>query len=149
MNNSVALQHDFKYCVWLTTDDNQQCLWKEYTNGVKPHLTIKSHLTLENALKLKNEINKSFNQPYDIQLYGDIIYEKTSNFYALYYRAKLNDNVETPYWWPKKNAHVSFYYAYEEISEATIKQVSKTVQVKYATFDKIEIKLCRGHYKTW
>ena len=138
--------HDFKYCVWLTTDND--CIWSTYTNGFKPHLTIKSHLSFEEAFSLQNEISSNFHKPLDIYLEGDIINSKAPDFHALLFKAKLGEGLIKPHWWVE-DAHVSFYYDYNEISDSVKEEVTKTVKTKKAVFDKIEVKLCAGHFRKW
>lgn len=138
--------HDFKYCVWLTTDSD--CIWSSYTNDFKPHLTIKSHLSYDQAFSLQNDISSCLHGPLQICLDGDIINSKSPDFHALSFRAKLGDSVTLPHWWPE-DAHVSFYYGYEDISESVTEDLVRTIQTKKAMFDKIEVKLCSGHFRGW
>ena len=129
--------HDFRYCVWLTTDND--CMWSRYTNGFKPHLTIKSHLSFDEAFSLQNDgegtsprgatppdISSNFYESLEIYLDSSIINSKSPDFHALYFGARLGDSIITPHWWPEY-AHVSFYYGYDEINDSVVEELTKTI----------------------
>jgi hypothetical protein len=136
--------HDFKYCLWLTSESTP---WKTYTNGFQPHVTIKSHLSYNECLSLLKEITADF-KPVEIELIGKIKYSSTTDFHSLFYDAKLKDDALNVSWWPE-NPHVSFFYDYDTIDDSVILDVSNKVIIKSVCFDSVIIKRCSGHFTKW
>ena len=132
---------DFKYCIWLTLlDTNDE--WYSYTNGFEPHITIFSCLDkqeVSDKLKLIQE------RELNVSLTGDLIYFSDKNFNSLYYKVTITEKLD---WWPS-NAHVSFYYKYDDITQEEINILTNKIKKTQTKFAKIKVKKCSGHFLQW
>ena len=141
---------NFGYCIWLTNKYKKK--YSNLTNGFKLHLTIKSELSLNEAEELKKKINNIGNIA--VRIKEPIVYTKEINFYALLCNASLDLNQSNNFtnlseFWPK-NAHISFYYSYEDITNSIINKLKNSIdynQLFY--FDTIEIRKCTNHFNEW
>ena len=132
---------NFKYCIWLTPyDDNDE--WYSYTNGFEPHITIFYYLDKQEAYKKIKLIHD-----YDINLTitDELIKLSEEGFNSLYYKVSINKDLD---WWPE-NAHISFRYKYDDITEKEIDELKNKIKKKTARFSKIKIKKCDGHFSYW
>lgn len=137
---------NFGYCIWLTTSKNNH-QWSKYTNGFKPHITIKYNLNLEEASFFFKSIETR--SKYKIKLSDKLYYsfDNKDKFYCLYKKAFLiDDNI--PEWFPL-DAHVSFYYSYLPISNEIFHFVENKIKQNIAIFDSLQIKLCNDHFLLW
>ena len=97
----------FGYCLWLVPGIRNKVI--NFTDGFKPHITIKKNLTRFQSFE---EFKKIYlEEPIKFKLDDKYILSKEDNFYALYY--KISPLVYKPLWWPK-DAHISFRYKYDE-----------------------------------
>ena len=133
---------NFGYCLWLVPGIRNKVI--NFTDGFKPHITIKKNLTKFQSFE---EFKKIYlEEPIKFKLEDKYILSEEDNFYALYY--KVSPLVYKPLWWPK-DAHISFRYKYDE--PFTQNEIDNTLNkyIKYLTFDTIEIRNCNGHFKNW
>jgi hypothetical protein len=132
----------FGYCLWLVPGIRNKVI--NFTDGFKPHITIKKNLTKFQSFKEFKEIY--LEEPIKFKLEDKYILSEEDNFYALYY--KVSPLVYKPLWWPE-DAHISFRYKYDK--PFTQKEIDNTLNkyIKYLTFDTIEIRNCNGHFKNW
>ena len=145
--------HDFEYCVWLTTDD-QQCPWARFVDGFQPHITIRSHIaTLQAAEKLRRRVSAYVSQagPLPLVLVGETQSSSDPDVHSVYHRVRPAEGVnvrDLAWWWPA-DAHVSWMYRYEPIDQATVDAVADKVDVTGAAFDRVVVKKCTGQYSEW
>ena len=133
---------NFGYCLWLVPGIRNKVI--NFTDGFKPHITIKKNLTKFQSFEEFKKIYLA--EPIKFKLDDKYILSEEDNFYALYY--KVSPLVYKPLWWPE-DAHISFRYKYDE--PFTQNEIDNTLNkyIKYLTFDTIEIRNCNGHFKNW
>lgn len=126
---------DFGYCLWLCPLNGNAL--ENYTNGFRPHVTIKSNLHLSDAIELKESIGS-------VRVLCDIgrtqIRSVIDDFYSIYYKVFT----DKPYWWWPENAHISFKYEYGYINNSPIELPKWEVTL----YDMVVMD-CRGHFSSW
>ena len=134
---------DFKYCIWLIPDKNQE--WINYTNGFMPHISIHTKIEdITNANKIYEEIN--IKEPIYVKLVGNLKKTITNGFYAIQQDViPLNYK---PHWWPE-NAHVSFIYSYSDIDNEILNNLKLKIKQKTCVMSSTIITKCTGNYKNW
>lgn len=136
---------DFNFCLWFINSEDH--VWKKYTNGFYPHLTIKSKLDYENALELYETIKNS--EPITVKLKNEVIHSNENGFHALYFKVDLISNTNN-YLKEIKNPHISFRYQYnKDFSEKEIETLQTIVKEKIGILTDIKLVNCKGHYETW
>ena len=142
---------DFKYCIWIRPEEGH--VWESYCDGFKPHISIKTKLNEadfehdieSNIIKYKDQI--ILPEEVHVQLQGDVIYDVEKGFHSLYY--KVSCLHQPPLWWPK-DAHISFKYRYNHLfTPDEIEELRNKIKIWGATFRRISLVKCTGHYKDW
>lgn len=133
---------DFNYCLWFVNSEDH--VWKKYTNGFYPHLTIKSKLEYKDALELYETIKNS--EPINVKLRNEVIHSNENGFHALYFKAdiigKFNKVIDNP--------HISFRYQYyKDFGDEDIESLKSIVKEKIGTLNVIKLVNCRDHYEKW
>ena len=146
---------DFSYCIWLSPHPEHP--WYNNTNGFIPHISLKTNLNYEAAIEMFDNINlnvKPYKHNYDnpvpinIKL-EDLTISKEEDFHALYYTVKLIKPHSNPNWWPS-NAHMSFFYKYDdEITNIEKQECVSNILIYSGILNKIHLVKCKDHFKTW
>ena len=140
---------DFKYCIWLSPDNEH--IWNTYIDFKSVHCSLETNISkLANIIYELNIIKKNF-KPIKIELSDDLIFSEEDGFYAAYYKIKKIDNsdFELP-----ENAHISFVYGYDKnIFINKVKNFTKNIKnnnfPKTAILNNINIVNCHNHYNNW
>jgi len=131
----------FKYCIWALPEKGHE--WYKYTNGFYPHITIISGLSLDEAFLYfeKNYFRKSY---VTIRDFDSCL---TGGFSALYANVDYVD--EKPTWWPD-DAHVSFYYKYNEsFTKECLEYYTKNMPRKKVKIGEFLLVRCDGNFMKW
>jgi len=140
---SLYIMRDFNYCIWLTPHDTND-EWYSYTNGFEPHITIfsglKEHEVSDKLASIRD---------YDLQvsLEDAFIHSSEKGFHALYCNINT-DGDDRPGWWPS-NAHVSFIYKYDDITNEEMDALAHKIKKTNTRFSNLKIKKCTGHFLQW
>ena len=137
---------DFNYCIWFLPEGNHE--WYNYTNGYKPHMTIKSKINKSEIYEYNDLLKLMDQYKIKVKLINKLYQTKLNYFYSLQYDIEICDEKQ-PKWWPN-NAHISFRYKYNlPFSDKQINELDKQIKVKEAYLDKIQIYNCIGDFSTW
>ena len=146
---------DFSYCIWLSPHPEHP--WYNNTNGFIPHISLKTNLHYEAAIEMFDNINLNVKPykhnyinpvPINIKL-EDLTISKDEDFHSLYYTVKLLNLITKPSWWPS-NAHMSFFYKYDNAITNIEKQNCVSNILTYSgILSKIHLVKCKDHFKTW
>ena len=135
---------NFNYCIWFLPEKNHE--WYNYTNGFKPHMTIKSNLKKKDLIKFNNIIKLKYK--IKVKLIGNLYQTNTKYFYALQYNIEILDK-DIPKWWPD-NPHISFKYNYNiPYTNEEIKEIDDSIKIKNGYLDLITVYKCIGDFSTW
>lgn len=133
---------DFKYCIWLTTQDYYK--WDNLTNGFKSHITLYKELEFTNALEKYDNIEPEL---FHIYLNTSLKAGSDCDFNFIY----SDVNVFPSHKLINKDSHISFHYEYDyKIDNNLLNLYNKKVKdFNYGKFDTIMLVNCYGHFKNW
>lgn len=126
---------DFGYCLWLCPLKDH--VFEKYTNGFRPHVTIKSKLHLNDVIELKESIG-------NVRVLGNLgrtqVRSVEDDFQCIYF----NVFTDRKHWWWPENAHMSFRYGYGYVSNDEI-----DIPKWEVALCELVVMDCRGHFKDW
>ena len=136
---------NFKFCIWLIPKKTHK--WYKYISDFSPHVTLYNSLSMGEAYSKLFELDVV--EDLKVKLVGKAKQNKVNDFYNIEYSVELIDKNEKPIWWPD-NAHISFSYRYGSgYTKEELELTDKNVVVREGVLNKIVVKNCNGHYRTW